>query len=1175
MLKFRIKRKGKGGRSGLSNPDQSRQEQYEELGEPLEQKEYWLTTLAVNNRVAVYVLTGIIFLMGVVAYINIPKESAPEVVFPVLYVATPYFGVAPLDIESQVTHPIEKQLKGISGIKKITSKSYEGYSAITVEFNPHVDMNVAFQRVREKVDLAKPDLPDDADEPQIVEINLSEMPILYINISGDYSLVKLKEVAEDIKDDLEEYPEVLEAVLSGGLEREVAINVDLNKLKYYKVTFQDIINAIRNENTTIPGGTIDVQNMKYLVRVPGEFAVPEVIGDIVVKTPKDGGPIYVRDLAKVDFGFKDRESYARLDKSPVVTLAVKKRAGTNIIALSDKVKDYIANLQSSGKLPPSTNFKITNDQSDNIRDMVSNLENSIISGLILVILVLLFFMGSRNATLVGIAIPMSMLLSFVIISALGFTMNMIVLFSLILALGMLVDNAIVVVENIYRYVGEGADKITAAKRATGEVAVPIITSTLTTLFAFLPMAFWPGIVGEFMKYLPITLIITLGSSLFVALVINPTLASRIMRLDGEKGRGLTRVGKIVVGILAGLVFLIIAMSNIITAGVVLVTLLLLWGLNRVLFLPVGIWLRERGFPALQGAYRGTLRLALDHRLLTMLSIFGVSVVIIGLYANFNNGMEFFPNIEPRQVNVNIQSPIGTTVEQSNRIAKKLESRLGKVPGYTDVQATVTTVGSSASGGRPGGGSGGVPNEATIALSFKKYQDRNQSPFETLSELRGVMGTTLDGADVKVMKMEMGPPTGRPVSIEIRGEDAQVIDRESEKILAKLKASPIAKKLDALESDLQAARPELTVRIDREKAALYGLNTALIGSTIRSAINGTDASTYRDGEDEYDITVRLKPDQRSDLESLKDLTVMKEGRQIPLVAVADWEVTDGYGVINRKDLERVVTIGADIVDGYNANAVVKEVKDYLADYKLPPGYTMTFAGQQEDQQETGSFLMMAFGVAILLVYGTLVAQFNSMIKPFIIMASVLFSTMGVLLGLMIFQLPFGMVMTGVGVISLAGVAVNNAIVLIDFIEVRRTRDHMPLRQAIIDAGSVRLRPVMLTTVTTILGLVPLALGLNFDFFGLFSHLQPNFFMGGEQQQWWLSLSIAVMFGLTFSTFLTLVVVPVMYSIAESIAKWGERTFLKGPRPQLNTVNGSASGAVNGNGAEAEIEETVGA
>lgn len=1109
-------------------------------------KEFKLTSLSVNNPVAVYVLVAIIAVMGFISYITLPKEAQPEVVIPIAFVSTPYFGVSPSDIESQVTQPIEKELKGLSGIKKITSQSLEGYSAITVEFNPEVNLDDALQKVRERVDLAKKDLPEDAEEPRVVEINTAEFPVLYINISGRYSLVKLKEIAEDIVDDLEAYPEVLEVNLSGGLEREVQVDADLMKLKYYNVSLQDVINAVQSENTTIPGGTVDIDNMKFLVRVPGEFDAAEAVRNIVVKTPPNSGPIYVRDLAEVNFGFKEQSTFARLDGSQVITLAVKKRAGSNILALSDKVTEAMDQLQESGTLPPTTEIKITNNMSEMIRDMVSNLENSIIFGLFLVVGVLLFFMGVRNATLVGIAVPLSMLLSFIVLSMMGTTMNMIVLFSLILALGMLVDNAIVVVENIYRYVTEeGLDKATAAKRATSEVAIPIITSTATTLFAFLPMAFWPGIIGDFMKYLPITLMVTLSSSLFVALVINPTLSSRLMRTDGEKGKKLTTLGKIVVGGAVALAGFIALASNWITFVVLAGGILGFVLLNKVLFEPVGAWIRDKGFPRGQEIYRRALVWALDHRILVFSTMFVMLVGVFMAYGAMNNGVEFFPRVDPRQASINLESPVGTNVEQSDTLAKQLEARLAEVKGMADVEAVVTTVGSAGGGNPMAGSGGGEPNKGQIALSFKKYQERIQSPYATMAEVRQTMGKTIQGADIRVASQEMGPPTEKPVNIEIKGDDFEEIGAESQKLLALIEKSNLAGKLDGLQSNFTAGSPEMVVRVDRDKAGLFGLNTFLIGSTIRSAVNGTEASKYREGEEEYDITVRLQKDQRDDLESLSDLVILKDGKPTPLVSVAEWDVAEGYSAINRKDLNRLVTVSADVVEGNNANAVVAELQELIAkEYQPPPGVTVAFTGQQQEQAETGQFLMLAFGVAILLIFGTLVAQFNSAITPLIIMFSVLFSTIGAFLGLMLFNLPFGIVMTGIGIISLAGVAVNNAIVLIDFIEVRYKRDGLSRREAIIDAGITRLRPVVLTTGTTVVGLIPLALGVNFDFLGLATSFDPNFFVGGEQSQWWFSLCVTVIFGLTFATFLTLIVVPVMYSLADSIRLWMASHFWVG-------------------------------
>jgi len=512
-------------------------------------KTFWLTNFAVDHPISVLTLFVLIVLGGLYSYLTIPKEASPDITVPFVAVNTIYSGVAPEDIETLITRPLEEELNKISDIKTLTSQSVESFSRITAEFEAGMDMTEALQLVREKVDIAKPELPEPAEEPAIVEFNFSEFPIMQVNVSGEYSLMRLKELAEDIQDEIEQIPSVLSVQLSGGLEREVKVDVDLGKLKYYGLSFTDVIEAIAFENVTVPGGTIDVGDVKYLVRVPGEFEDTRQIEDIVIEAP-DGWPIYVRDVATVDFGFKERETYARLNGNSVVTLSVSKRTGENIIETSDAVRAVIAAMEPD--FPPTTHVSITSDSAKYVRSMVSNLENNIISGLILVVSVLLFVLGVRNASFVGVAIPLSMLLSFSVMQILGFTMNMVVLFSLILALGMLVDNAIVVVENIYRFREEGFDRKTASKLATAEVAMPVVAATATTLAAFAPMAFWPGITGEFMSFLPKTLMIALTSSLFVGLVINPTLCSLFMRLETEPRPRLTREFRFGMWIVGGL-----------------------------------------------------------------------------------------------------------------------------------------------------------------------------------------------------------------------------------------------------------------------------------------------------------------------------------------------------------------------------------------------------------------------------------------------------------------------------------------------------------------------------------------------------------------------------------------------------------------------------------------------
>jgi multidrug efflux pump subunit AcrB len=1107
-----------------------------------EYRQFPLTNFSLKHRVSTLVLLVIIALMGVVSYTRVPKESSPEITIPIIAVNVVYPGVAPKDMETLVAQPLEEELNGIADIEELTSTSVEGYTSVIAEFENGMDMDDALQKVREKVDLAKPELPSDAEEPAVYEFNLSEFPIMQVNISGPYGLERLKEVAEDVQDRLEQIPSILEVNLSGGLEREVQVEVDLPMLKYYGLAFTDVVAAIQSENVNIPGGVVDVGNQEYTLRVAGEFEEAQPIEDVVVDT-RNGRPIYVRDVAEVDFAYKERETFARLDGTPVITLGIVKRTGENIIETAEAVKAELAALET--QFPPETTVKITGDQSEDIHEMVSSLENNIISGLLLVLAVLMFFLGVRNAGFVATSIPLSMLLSFIIMNILGISMNMVVLFSLILALGMLVDNAIVVVENIYRYIEEGHDNWRAARLATGEIAMPIVASTFTTLAAFTPLMFWPGIAGEFMGYLPLTLIITLSSSLFVALVIVPVLCAMFMKLDSEPRRPLRPAARYTLLAIGGLGLLFLAATNWLTALLLVVLAVGIWVLHTRVMTKIARWFQEEGVPGIVDWYEGQIRWALDHRFAIVgmaIAAFVGSVVLFGM---FNSGVEYFPeSIPPAQVMAQIDVPSGTRPEFLNQVSERVERQLKEIEGFEDAESVVATVGSSGGGG-PGMLFGG--GDGSVTVQFVDFEDRQNDVFQTLSNMQEKVGEGIAGAEVVMAQMEMGPPTGEPISIEIVGEDPDTLRELSERALSILQNAPVGSQLEGLESDMDDARQELIIDVDREKAALYGLSTAQVGSTIRSAIQGTEAAKFRQGDEEYDIVVRLAEAYREDLDALEDLTVMAEGGiQVPLPSVADWYVDEGAGSVNRKDLDRVVTITSDVVAGANSNAVLGQVQRTLAeagfDQALPPGYTLRYTGEQEEQIETMEFLSNAFLIALLLMGFILVSQFNSLVKPFIILTSVVMSTVGVLIGLIVFRMPFGIIMTGVGIISLAGVVVNNAIVLIDYVDILRERDGMDRREALIEGGKTRFRPVVLTAITTVLGLIPLAIGLNFDFFGFFARLDPNLYWGGEQAAWWGPMAIAVIVGLSFATVLTLILVPVLYSLVDDITAFFRRHFM---------------------------------
>ena len=1101
-----------------------------------------ITDVSIDNRTSVFILVIIIVLLGVSAYITLPRESAPDISIPLVIVSTPYFGVSPEDIETLITQKLEKEINAISEVKKITSSSFEGYSLIRVEFESGYDIDQAVQKVRDKVNKAEPDLPPDVDKPNIVEINFSEFPILTINIAGPYSLSKLKDIAEDLKDEIEKIEGILDVKINGGLEREVHVDVDMNKLNHYHVRFEDIITAIENENRTIPGGTIDVNNSSFMVRVPGEFKEPYLIDNIIVKL-KDNAPIYVKNLAKVSYGFKDNTTHARLNGENAVSIDVSKRAGENIIQIADKVKEILK--QEKQDLPSNLSLYITTDQSKDIKRIVNELENNIFSGLVLVVVVLFFFLGIRNAFLVAIAIPLSMLMSFFILEAIGVNLNMVVLFSLILALGMLVDNAIVIIENIYKFLEEGHSLIEAAKLGTGEVGWPVFTSTMTTVAGFFPMLFWPGVVGDFMMYIPLVLIITLLSSLFVALVINPVFASVMMKLEHPDRKPVTLFQKIIYPLnrithffVDGLLPLILKYYQKLlelSLGPVRSPDQRVSGRNKLgilaslLFFGAAIGLSEvlpSWLSVLVAIILGVMIIFIftNSKLKVLWGTIFLLFSITQIYALFDHGVEFFPKSQPPRIFVSLEAPSGTSLDMSNHIVSEIEAKLKKF-NSKDIKDVVAVVG--ASNNPFDGGGTSTPNKSTITIQFVDYEDRDQSSLVTTEQIRELVVKTA-GADVLVQQQGMGPPVGQAINIEITGDDYRILGNIADQVREKIKN---VQGVVDLKDDYDVGKPEFRIDVDREKAALYGMNTGLIANAIRTAINGSTASKYRVGEDEYDITVRLQEDQRSSLTALQNLEIIyndKKGNtlSVPLISIAAVTRSQGPGAIRRKDLKRVITVSANTGENFNANDVLDQVKEKLVDFQLPKGYYLDYTGQNEEQAKASAFLGKAFGIAILLIFLILVIQFNSLSQPLIIMSAVVISLIGVFLGLIMYQMPFGIIMTGIGVISLAGVVVNNNIVLIDYINVLRKRG-LDRREAIIRAGLRRFRPVTLTAITTILGLIPLTFGFGFDIYTF------SFSTSGQSAEFWKSMGIAVIFGLAFATVLTLVIVPTFYSTLDDV------------------------------------------
>ncbi len=1121
--------------------------------EEQKQREFKLSTLALKNRNTIFLLTGVIILFGILSYKSLPKELFPEIVLPTVLVRTIYPGNPPLDIENLITRPIEKEVETVKGVKEITSTSAQDASLIFVEFNTDVDIRVALQDVKDAVDKAKSELPNDLlQDPFVEDIDFSEFPIININLSGDFSIEELKGYGEYLEDKIEAIPEISKVEIRGVDDREIKINVDLLKLEAYALTFDDIEFAIAQENVSISGGEIKLGETRRSVRTVGEFESIEDLEGIIIK--RSGQVVvYLRDVADVIDGYEEPQTFTRLNDQPVVSVQVIKKSGENLLSATDNIFAILDHAKASGAIPAEMSVTLTNDQSETIRNQLSNLENSMIMGVIFVILVLFYFLGTRNALFVGLAIPMSMFLSFIILASLGYKVNLIVLFALILALGLLVDNAIVVVENIYRYVDKGYEPFEAARLAVGEIAYPIITSTSTTIAAFLPLAFWGGITGEFMKNLPITLIIVLTSSLFVALIIVPVFSATFIRVGPDRKNNMPNVkrGLVISGILIllGILFYLGDRN-------VMGSLSMIFGviglLNAAFFRKAEQWFQNVFLSWLENFYLRVLKFALKryNPIFFFAGTIFLLVFTIAFFTMRDVNVNFFPENEPSYINVITEMPIGTDVTATNAFVYELENDISSIiePHRNIIKSVLTTVGV----GNDQFESGKVPNKALTTVSFVEYEFRKGIvTSDIMRQMSNQLLYKYPGVILSIEKDESGPPAGDPISLEIIGEDFDGLLLLTDSILRHIDNSGI-EGIEGLTMDLDVGKPELLVRLDRDKLQRYGLSTFLVANTLRTALFGREVSDFKVGEEEYPINMRLKEEYRYNSSSLLNMPIsfVDNGRtiQIPLSAVADVEYRSTYGSVQRKDLNRVVTISSNVIEGYNATRINAQLADLMSDYELPEGYEFAFSGEQQEQIESMKFLINALLIALLLILMILVTQFNSLVKPAIIMASVLFSTIGVFGGIATFRMDFVVVMMGIGIVSLAGIVVNNAIVLIDYIELlkQKKRREMGLREGeflpvtvavdcIIEGGRTRLRPVLLTAITTVLGLLPLAVGLNIDFGGLLREFKPNIYFGGDMVIFWGPISWTVIFGLTFATFLTLVIVPVMYKITVNISK----------------------------------------
>jgi len=1108
-------------------------------------RQFGLSNFSLRNRITVVLLLIMLVVLGVGAYNNLPKESYPEVEQSSIYIGTPYPGNSPTDIENLITRPIEKELNTISEIKEIRSNSIQGFSTIIAEFQSGIEIEYAKSKVKDAVDRSKINLPTDLPtESSVYEVSFSDFPAMSVTLSGKYSLEELESYAELLKEELEKISDVSKVNITGVEEKEVSINVNPFELEARNLSFNDIENAILYENISVSGGNLLSDNIRRSVRLLGEFKSIHDFENIIISS-KNGKIVFLKDVADIEFGYKEIESYTRLSGKPVVSVDVIRMPGTNLLLLNDKVNDAISVIKN--KIPNDISIIIVNNQSQNTKEQVSTLENSIFSGVILVVLVLMFFLGVRNALFVGLSIPLSMCISFLIFQIFSITVNMMILFSLVISLGLLVDNGIVVTENIYRFLEKGYSRIEATKLGIGEIALPIITSTATTLAVFVPLAFWPGLTGKFMSFLPIGIIVTLLSSLFVALVINPVMISYLMKIEGNGKKNTKKyIQNSSILFVIGIFFIIMKTYWL---GNLLIFISLFIISNYFVFVPLSKIFRMKYLKALEYRYSKVLNFLLLGKRPYYVILFSIFLLFGTFQLNqfFPPKVLYFPENRPNYINVFIELPVGTDIEETNRFTKKLEESINDILfEYRDIiESIVSYVGKrTLNVNDPSVFSmRDSPNRAKININFFEFEKRNGiNTIDVLEKLRNNM-EKFPGVSITLGKDRKGPPVGGEISIEVTGPEFKVLISQVEKIRKHINESNIPG-IEKLVLDLSTRKPELLIDFDRDKLRRYGLSTGMLANELRTSLFGKEISKYKVGEDDFKIQLRLQDEYRYDIDALmnKNITFRNQSNgmtyQVPISSFASMKMSNTFSSVKRKDLDKVITISSNVISGYNPTEVNSKIDMVLKKVPLPNGYSYKFGGEQQEQEEEMAFLSNAFMIALFLVFIIIVAQFNKIITPLIIMSSIILSTIGVFLGLFIFNMDFVVVMTMIGIISLIGIVVNNAIVLIDFIELNRKRKLISKKSdlslddiifCISEAGKTRLRPVILTALTTILGLMPLAIGMNFDFVKFFNSYQVSFYLGGDNMVFFGPIAWAIIFGLTFATFLTLLVIPSMYLI----------------------------------------------
>ena len=1127
-------------------------------------KEFKPTSWSIKNKTSIYLMIVFVSVIGIFEFVTLPKEQFPDIVIPTIYVQTIYVGNSPKDIENLVTRPIEKQLKGITGAKinKITSTSLQDFSAIIVEFDTDVPTEVALQKTKDAVDKSKKDLPTDlTEDPNVQEVSLSELPIMFVNLSGNYDMMSLKKFADDAKDRLEELPEITRVDIVGAPEREFQINVDNYKMQSANITFDDIANAVQRENVDISGGLLNVADMKRTLQVKGQFKTAFDIEKIIVRNTS-GAPIYLKDIATIKDTVKTSESYARLDGKNVVTLNIIKRSGENLIQTSDDVKKVVDEMKTT-ILPANLDVVITGDQSKATRTSFNDLVNSIVIGFVLVLLILMFFMGVTNAFFVALSVPLSMFVAFLflpaaeLITGSAVTLNFIVLFALLFGLGIIVDDAIVVIENTHRIFTENKGKVSAmesAKMAAGEIFIPVLAGTLTTLAPFFPLLFWPGIIGKFMIYLPTMLIFTLTASLIVAFIMNPVFAVDFMNHPEHGVKRKSAIFKspaFLVPLIAGILFDALHVTFL---GNLLIFFSLVVVLNTYVFDSLIHKFQNNVLPAIMRSYEKLLRWAVT-RWRPVWLLVGTFVLLIFSLVFFvarKVPVVFFPKGDPNFIYVYLKMPVGTSVDYTDSVTKNIEKRVIKVLDGSSgkrnpiVESVISNVAVGASDPSSGDRST-QPNLGRVQVSFVEFEKRGGVSTESyLDSIRQVV-KGIPGAQISVAQESSGPPTDPPINIEVASEDFDQLTSTASSLKTYLDSLQIPG-VEELKMDVDLTNPEITLTVNRERALIEGVSTAQIGQQIRTALFGREVSKIKDGEDEYKIQIRSLEVQRQSLSELLNMKIvfrdMGSGgaiKQIPISSLVDVDYTSTYGSIKRKNVKRVITLFSNVLSGYTPTEVNARIKTAIDQFtKKGPTVTITQTGEGAQQAETGAFLGKALLIALMLILFILVLQFNSVSKSVIILTEIVFSIIGVLLGFAITGMEVSVVMTGIGIVGLAGIVVKNAILVIDFADELRARG-MKTREAVIQAGKIRIIPVLLTALAAIFALIPLAIGFNINFVTMFSDLNPHIFFGGDSARFWKPLAWTIIFGLAFAFFMTLIMVPSMYLIAERLKRPMRRQF----------------------------------